>query len=329
MFKPEEFRQFSNYFLANEALSRGYGVEKIFKNTTRSHLKITNGSSTAIIIGQRIPALSYSAHFICEYKYVTKQFLSEDNISVSKGQKFTRSEINNSIEYFHTLQKPVVLKPISGTWGSDVFLNINSIEDLEKKIAIILKTNPSFLLEEQSEGKEYRILATRNEVLGIIYRVPANIVGDGTKTIQELITEKNADPRRGKDHSKALVQIKIDDEVIEKLTEQSLTLDSIPHNNQQILLRNNSNISTGGDSIDYTDKAHPAVAELAKKVIRAIPDLPYAGFDFLTPDITKDPNEVGYTVIEINDSPMLSMHHKPFEGKERNVSSKIIDLLFK
>ncbi len=328
MFKPEDFQQYSNYFLANEALSRGYKVEKIFKNTTRGHLKITNGSSTAIIIGQRIPALNYSAHFICKYKYVTKQFLLEAGVSVSKGQKFTKSKITDSVEYFHTLQKPVVLKPVSGTWGSDVFLNIDSVEELKEKSTIILENNSSFLLEEQSIGKEYRVLATRDEVLGIIHRIPANVVGDGQKTIAELIKEKNIDPRRGDGHNKALVKIKIDDEIIKKLTTQSLTLDSIPPAGQQILLRNNSNISTGGDSIDCTDRAHPNVLKLATKVIRAIPGLPYAGFDFLTPDITKDPYEIGYTVIEINDSPMLSMHHEPFEGKKRNVSAKIIDLLF-
>jgi len=113
-------------------------VEKIFKNTKRSHLKITNGSSTAIIIGQRIPTLSYSAHFICEYKYITKQFLAEKNINVSKGQKFTKSKVVDAIEYFHTLQKPVVLKPVSGTWGSNVFLNIDSVEELKKKILLIV-----------------------------------------------------------------------------------------------------------------------------------------------------------------------------------------------
>jgi len=137
------------------------------------------------------------------------------------------------------------------------------------------------------------------------------------------------DPRRGVGHEKTLVQIKIDDDIIKKLSEQSLTLKSIPATDQRILLRSNSNISTGGDSIDYTDRVHPKVLELATKVIRAIPGLPYAGFDFLTPDITKDPYEIGYTIIEINDSPMISMHHEPYMGEKRNVSAKIIDMLFK
>jgi len=34
--------------------------------------------------------------------------------------------------------------------------------------------------------------------------------------------EKNKDPRRSKDYSKALVQIKIDDEIIAKLAGQSI-----------------------------------------------------------------------------------------------------------
>ncbi|MFC1623354.1 hypothetical protein ACFL16_03045, partial [Patescibacteria group bacterium] len=76
------------------------------------------------------------------------------------------------------------------------------------------------------------------------------------------------------------------------------------------------------------DDVHPKVKELAVSIIRAVPGLPYAGIDFMTLDITKDPDEVGYAVIELNASPMLSMHCIPYEGKERNVQAEIVDMAF-
>ena len=327
MFKRTDFDHLSTFFIAQEALKQGYSVERLFPNTTKSGLKITHSDGReTYIMGQRAANLSYNAYFICKYKDLTKKLLSENDISVSKGKSFSKNQCDEAIDYFQSISKPAVIKPTQGTWGSSVFLNVISTKEAKK---IIEKINATFLIEEQSIGDEYRILATRDEVLGIIHRIPANIIGDGIHTIQELVKQKNSDPRRSDGHTSALVKIKLDDEAQAILKEQNLTINSIPRKGKCILLRNNSNISTGGDSIDYTDKAHPEVLKLATNVIKAIPGLPYAGFDFLTPDITKDPNEVGYTVIEINDSPMISMHHEPYEGIPRNVSAKIVSLLFK
>ncbi len=327
-FTRSDFNHLSNYFLAREAQRRGYAVRKMFPQSKRSHLIIEHEGRVATIIGQRLPSLSYNAYFICKHKDIAKQFLQKSGIRVPRGQAFCKDEVKEAIAYSKTLPKPLVIKPTGGTWGTDVFLNICTDEEVRSCIEKFSTKGTSFLIEEQSVGKEYRILATRDKTLGVIHRVPANVIGDGVSTIRELIDEKNSDPRRGDGHEKAIVRIIVDDEILKILAAKSLTLDSIPSKGQRIFLRQNSNISTGGDSIDYTDKVHPAICDLATKIIRAIPGLPYAGIDFLTPDITKNPQDVGYTVIELNDSPMLSMHHEPYEGVSRNVSAEIINMLF-
>ena len=48
-----------------------------------------------------------------------------------------------------------------------------------------------------------------------------------------------------------------------QLKEQGLTVDSIPAKDQLVQLRANSNISTGGDSIDMTDEMHASYKEIA------------------------------------------------------------------
>lgn len=328
MLTQKDFSHLSNYYLAHEAESRGYTVEKLYPKSKRSHLKVTDGDKIAIIIGQRVDCLSYNSYFITKNKELAKQFLIESGLSTPKGELFTKATIEDAMKFFSTIKKPAVIKPSDGIWGTAVHMNVSDEADALNIMKSLPGGSAGFLIEEQSVGEEYRILATRDELLGIIHRIPANVMGDGERTIQELIDEKNSDPRRGENHEKALVKIHIDTEIISKLKKSSLELSSIPKAGEKIFLRDNSNISTGGDSVDFTDIAHPKVRELAPRIIRAIPNLPYAGFDFMTPDITKDPNEVGYSVIELNDSPMLSMHHAPYEGKSRNVSKKIIDLLF-
>ena len=48
-----------------------------------------------------------------------------------------------------------------------------------------------------------------------------------------------------------------------QLSEQGLNFDSILAVNEVAYLRENSNISTGGDSVDMTDEVHDSYKELA------------------------------------------------------------------
>ena len=51
---------------------------------------------------------------------------------------------------------------------------------------------------------------------------------------------------------------------------QNLSIDSIPQEGERVYLRENSNISTGGDSIDCTDLIHPSYIEIAEKSAKAL-----------------------------------------------------------
>jgi len=171
-------------------------------------------------------------------------------------------------------------------------------------------------------------LATKRKVIGVINREPANVTGDGTHGIGELVEMKNRDPKRGDEHDSFLTKIKIDGTVIKKLSEQGLTPDSVPANGVKIYLRNNSNLSTGGDSVDYTDIIHPGYKKIAVRAVRAIPGLAYSGIDLMSRDISEKPAPGSYIIIEMNSSPGLRSHHEPYSGKSRDAAKEIIDMLF-
>lgn len=64
-------------------------------------------------------------------------------------------------------------------------------------------------MEEFLAGKEYRFLIMGDEIVGILHRVPANVVGDGVHTIEQLIHEKNKDSLRGKGYRTQMEQIQL------------------------------------------------------------------------------------------------------------------------
>lgn len=269
----------------------------------------------------------------CLDKSITNALLSNHGILVPNGFHLAQNDPESYwLEAFAALAKPVVVKPTTGNQGQNISLGItdqNSYVDAVKKAFLFSNDKEAgVIVEEQFEGKEYRILTTREKVLAVIYRMPANVVGDGVHTIAELIAAKNSDPRRSDNPNDSLVKIKIDDHVAEYMKEQQLELTTIPTADIRVFLRKNSNISTGGDSFDVTDQIHDSVKKLAVAAVNAVPGLDFAGVDFMTKNIEAEQTPETYRIIEINSSPGFSIHEFPYQGQPRHADKEFLYLAF-
>jgi len=263
----------------------------------------------------------------CIRKDLTKILLAEAGISVPSGKNFDQKDLAAGLESAGEIGWPVVLKPNMGMEGDLVFPNLQNEAEFRAAWDKIGTKYSQIIVEKMFFGKEYRIFATREKALSVIHRVPANVVGDGNRTIEELIDIKNQDPRRGAGLT-PLAQIVIDDVVLATLKKSGLTPDHKPQKGEQIFLRENSNISTGGESIDCNKIADPSVFEIAQRAIEAIPGLQYGGVDFMTKDITKPQKGDGYVIIEVNSIPGIALHHQPTVGEPVNIAADIIDINF-
>lgn len=271
--------------------------------------------------------------YSCLDKGVTNSLLLNAGVTIPKGYSL---KPNDNEQYrqtvFDSLVKPLVVKPTLGNQGNAITVGIQNYDTyqhaVEKAFAFSNDKEAGVLVEEMFTGNEYRILVTREKVLGIVYRMPANVVGDGTSTIQELIDLKNADPRRGKELTYALFIIEVDEEILRELKQQNVTLESIPDAGQRIFLRKISNISKGGDSIDVTDIAHPDIHEIAIKAINSLPGLDFAGLDLMTTNIEAPQTSATHRVIEINSSPGFCIQEFPFLGEPRKAQYEFIYLAF-
>lgn len=279
------------------------------------------------------PNTSYVGFHACLDKSETNALLSANGISTAKGFLVKEADdLKTKLEVFNTLSKPLVVKPSNGLQGKSITVGINTEDEYLKALDLSFSfpqsSDAGAIVEEQFIGKEYRVLTSREKVLGVIHRIPANIVGDGSASIDQLIDEKNSDPRRGKTLDFALMIIEKDEDLIKNLKEQNLELSSIPKEGEKIFLRKVSNIMQGGDSIDFTDLVHPTVRDIAVKAVRSIPELNFAGVDFMTKDITAPQNADSYIIIEINSSPGLCIHEFPYEGNARKTDLEFLYIMF-
>ena len=110
------------------------------------------------------------------------------------------------------------------------------------------------------------------------------------------------------------------------MEKNGLTISSIPLKEELVYLRENSNVSTGGDSIDYTDDMHLEYKEIALQAARGIGAM-ICGIDIILSDFNAKATKDNYTIIELNFNPALHMHNYPYQGQNRHVEKKVLDLL--
>ncbi len=281
----------------------------------------SNNKEYIILEGTISDANSLIAFWISNDKWMTKQFLKRKGISQAKGlllkKDFSHDELTD-------ICFPVVVKPTDTDHGIAVSTNIQTVTDLHNAISFAFKHSSRVIVEEYHPGREYRFLVIDFQLRAIAFREPANVTGDGEHSIQQLIDAKNRN--RGDDYTHPLLKIIIDDEVIRHLKSKSMFPGSVPDKGEKIFLRNNSNLSTGGDSIDVTDEMPDFYKNVAMKAAKAA-GLKIAGIDIIIKDTNVIPSHDNYIVVELNAPAMLSMHNFPYIGQNRHVEEYVLDCI--
>ncbi|MCD8501697.1 MAG: ATP-grasp domain-containing protein [Bacillaceae bacterium] len=261
---------------------------------------------------------------ISKSKILTKEYLHKAGVPVPLGRSFDAGVENTEIlTYAATLGYPVVLKPTNGNLGKGVIPNIKNEEKLVGALEHVRNDlgYSEVVIEQYFAGEEYRIYVLGDQVLAATNRIPANVIGDGERSIKQLIEEKNKQRKNNPNLSSR--PIKINKELRLNLEQGNRSITSIPNLGERIFLMNKSNVSAGGDPIDVTDQLTEEVKEVAINTCKAIPGLVHGGVDLI---FNKETSKCA--VIEVNTRPGIGVHLFPMEGKCRDIPKAIIDHYF-
>ena len=325
-FKLEGYEdlELSTQILMKESIKRGIKTELIDRSD--NFISLTKDNKIEYVKqATKTSKDNYITVLAMENKVVTKKILQINDIKVPDGSEFDNmddaiSEIDNFIN------KPIVIKPKSTNFGTgiSIFPQGSNKEDIKRAFEIAFKYDNTVLVEEFISGKEYRFLVIGDKVVGILHRVPANVVGDGEKSIRQLVEIKNQSPLRGKGYKTPLEKINLDESAALFLKHRGLDFDYIPKKDEIVYLRENSNISTGGDSIDYTDDIPQKFKDIAVRASKSI-GANICGVDMMIDDYTNESSQ--YAIIELNFNPAIHIHSYPYIGKEREVAKEILEIL--
>ncbi|MBK8286362.1 MAG: cyanophycin synthetase [Ahniella sp.] len=258
-------------------------------------------------------------------KEETNKILGSLGLPVPR-QELAQSE-NSAVRAARRIGYPVVTKPYNGNHGRGISIGLKTDEEVIEGFRKAKEISRSVIVETFLEGDDHRLLVINGELVAATRRTPGHVVGDGTRTIRELIDIVNLDPRRGVGHEKVLTRIVLDAQAEMMLARAGLTADSVPEAGVAVYLRSTANLSTGGTATDVTDVIHPDNRDMAVRAIRSI-GLDVGGVDFLSTNIAESYKKIGGGICEVNAAPGFRMHVAPSEGKARDVATPVIDMLF-
>lgn len=313
---------FKSKLLEEEALRRGYKVRRLTFDTmiiqiddTELLFKDMNGPSSAAAMQE-----------VCDNKYVARSLMSETGINVPISSYIRINQKDDFVQFAEKVEYPVVIKPNNLARGQGVFVNIDSEETLISRIkelaSLIKDQHEKILIEKQYMGDDFRFFVMQDKVVSVTKRARASVIGDGEHTVSELVDIKNDIRRQNRNLRECLIPTEL--EQFNRLVREGKSLDYIPASKEVVILRDESNISHGGDSIDFTDSAHLDYMEIAVKAVQSIPGLNYAGVDIIANDITQMPDSDNYVVTEVEFSPgPISMF--PWQGQPREMASPVLD----
>jgi cyanophycin synthetase len=269
---------------------------------------------------------SIGVELACD-KEDTKHLLEQAEVEVPRGDIIRKERsLKEACRY---VGYPLVIKPVDGNHGRGITVDIQNYDDALTAFHHAKDSSRSgaIIVEKFITGEDYRLLVINNVLVAGAIRTPANVIGDGKSTIQELIDKVNSDPRRGYGHENVLTKITTNELTQTIIKDAGYSLDSVIDKGERLILKDTANLSTGGTAEDITDIIHPANVSMAERISKII-DLDICGIDIMTTDITKPLSETGGAVLEVNAGPGFRMHLAPTTGLPRNVAAPVIDKLF-
>jgi len=308
--------------LVLEARRRGIVVDSL---GARNYLALHAHGRTARLFGTLTDRTSHLAVTLADDKWASKTLLSRHGLPTPPGYAVTCED--DALQAWRALGGEVVVKPRKGCQAKGVSTGLTDSAQVVAAYRRARRWSSAVLVERHCPGRDYRLTVVDSRMVAAVERRPAQVVGDGMRSIGELIDELNQDPRRGEGDTLPLSRVPLNVRLEEFLARSYWTLRCVPELGQTVVLSPLGSVSQGSVSLDRTDAAHPELARLAVEAVQLI-GLDIAGVDLIAKDIALPLAQSAACLIEVNASPGLRAHLFPQEGQPRDVAKDILDYLF-
>ncbi|MGE0719748.1 MAG: acetate--CoA ligase family protein, partial [Alphaproteobacteria bacterium] len=200
---------------------------------------------------------------------------------------------------------PVVVKPVDGSLGRGVTIDIRDESLLRVAVSRALRAGSAAMIEPYLATPDYRAYTVGRDIPLAFRRNGPYVVGDGTATVAALVEAHNRAVAAGTQRFPSDYPVAIDEEMREMLAAQGLFLDAVPAADRRVELRSLPLRTRGGWLDDVTDAVHPATASMLLRVAEVL-ELSMTAIDIRAEDIARPWNTQRFAILEVNAVPNLA-----------------------
>jgi len=252
-------------------------------------------------------------------KRKARQMFARHNIPHAKGKLFYNPLTAYRFAREHGF--PLCIKPDVSGFSRGSHFPINNYRELWKAALWVKVWWPASIVEQYLLGSNYRVLATRDNLISVIRRYPPFVDGNGQDSIEKLIDDENA-TRAAMQLYPTIYPISKGPATIKYLAKSELTLATVPEQGERVSTFNRVALAPGGivETIDQST-IPDANKQLFLQVINAF-DAKLFGIDVIFEQgIETDFREQACIFLEVNSRPYTRMHSFPRYGKAEDLDA--------
>lgn len=311
---------FRSRVIWEEARRRGINMEQIFlgKRPLDWYRARVNGKK---IYFESLPIQPEFLDFKKDWdnKITLKKELIKHDIPVPKFKNLSSFGFQNLESIFSEFETSVIVKPRVGSRGRHTITSISSLEDFKEGVKIAGQISVHLIVEEHLKGYVCRATLVGGVLAGFYRGEAPFIVGDGVKTIREIIEDKD------RNRNNRIEQVRIGEEFHSHILRQGFKIDDVLPYGFHLTLSHRIGRLFGGSTKEMIDELHPSFLPILEKAAKVV-GLSVVGFDCIIPDPTKEESTQRWGIIECNTLPFIDLHYYALIGKPRNIAGMVWDL---
>ncbi|WP_142235682.1 hypothetical protein [Allostella humosa] len=219
---------------------------------------------------------------------------------------------------------PVVVKPVDASNARGVSTGLSTPEAVTAAFGLARGHSSSIVVESQLPGEAFRLLVIGGKLVATVLSAPARLVGDGVRTLGELVEAANRIPARQRPRP---IQRRIEwtAEILDYLGQRGMGPETVPDAGAIVALHWSGHGGRGGSAIAVTGPVHPDNRRAACQAAEVI-GVDVCGIDMVLPDIARSWRETGGGICEVNRAPGMR-YHIVADGPDTPVLGRYVDYL--
>lgn len=175
--------------------------------------------------------------------------------------------------------------------------------------------------EKENPGEHYYVYIVGDAAIGAYRKASPYVIGDGEKTVRDLIRESNA--IRKKIPSTLNYKISINQQTKDELSKQNYKLPSTPDKGSIIKLRDSEDKAVRQDVIGAMDELSDVLKNSLVEAVNVIPGLVQCEVE-----VIYDKNTDNYSIVNMKSKPGILNYLFPIHGEASPVPKAIVDYCF-